>query len=259
MKVVILGGGKGTRLREASEVRPKPMVEIGGYPIVWHVMKMYARYGYRDFVVCLGYLGNVVREYFLNYHAMRNDFTINLGSRERLTFHGTHNEEEWNVTLADTGLDSLTAERVDRVRQYLGDDPFMVSYCDGVADLDVGALVDFHRKCGRAATLTGVRDVSRFGVVRESERGKVDGFKEKPQVKERINAGYFVFENRVLDRLEGEHGMLEEHLLPGLAADEDLSAYHHDGFWHCMDTFRDYQMLNGLWDRGEASWKTWSD
>lgn len=259
MKVVILGGGKGTRLREASEVRPKPMVEIGGYPIVWHVMKMYARYGYRDFVICLGYLGNVVREYFLNYHAMRNDFTINLGSREKLTFHGTHDEEEWNVTLADTGLDSFTAERIDRVREYIGSEPFLVSYCDGVADLDVSALVDFHRRCGRAATLTGVRDVSRFGVIQEGDNGRVEGFKEKPQVQERINAGYFVFENSVLDRFDGETGMLEERLLPGLAGDRELSVYPHGGFWHCMDTFRDYQMLNGLWDGGNAPWKTWRD
>jgi glucose-1-phosphate cytidylyltransferase len=258
MKVVIVCGGKGTRLREETEYRPKPMVEIGGFPIMWHIMKMYSHYGYRDFILCLGYLDHVVREYFLNYHAMRNDFTINLGSRTQMTFHGSHEEEDWNVTLADTGLETLTAERVHRVRPYVGDGPFMVSYGDGVADLNVEALVAHHRDQGRDATLTGVRDVSRFGVIQESPDGLVEGFKEKPQVQERINAGFFIFEPQVWDRLSGCQGMLEE-VLPGLADDQALSIYPHDGFWQCMDTYRDCIKLNEMWQRGDSPWKIWQD
>jgi len=253
VKVVILCGGKGTRLREETEVRPKPMVEIGGKPIVWHIMKHYAQHGFRDFVLCLGYKGDVIKDYFLNYHAMRNDFTVNLSFRKGIVFHDQADEENWNVTLADTGEDTLTAERIARVGKYIGNEPFMVTYGDGLSDVDVGALVKFHKAQGRMATLTGVRDVTRWGTVDHDGAGGVTGFKEKPQVQDRINAGFFVFEPEVLDRLEGETCMLEEGPLPAMAASDQVSIYAHDGFWHCMDTYRDYVKLNEMWDEG-APW-----
>ena len=257
MKVIILCGGRGTRLREETEYRPKPMVEIGGRPILWHIMKLYAHYGFTEFILCLGYRGNVIKEYFLNYHAMRNDFTVNLGSRTRLQFHGKHAEEDWNVTLADTGLETLTSERIFRVRSHVGDEAFMVTYGDGVTDLNVGQLLKYHRKKGRLATLTGVRDVSRFGVVQADVGGQVTGFKEKPQVQERINAGFCVFEPGVFEYFEGQHNMLEQGPLPALARAGQLSVYPHDGFWHCMDTYRDFLRLNEMWDEGGAPWAVW--
>lgn len=257
MKVVILCGGKGTRLREETEYRPKPMVEIGGRPIVWHIMKLYAHHGVRDFILCLGYKGEVIKEYFLNYHAMNNDFTVNLGSRTRIQFHGQHTEEEWNVMLADTGLETLTSERVYRVRGYVGDEPFMVTYGDGVTDLDVKALVRFHKEQGRLATLTSVRDVSRFGVVQTDGKGLVTGFKEKPQIQERINVGFFVFEPGVFDYLKDQACMLEQGPLPALAEAGQLSIYPHEGFWHCMDTYRDFMKLSELWEKGGAPWAVW--
>lgn len=257
MKVVVLCGGRGTRLREETEYRPKPMVEIGGRPIVWHIMKLYAHHEIWDFILCLGYKGEVIKDYFLNYHAMNDDFTVNLGSRTRLRFHGQHTEEDWNVTLTDTGLDTLTAERIYRVRDYLGDGPFMVTYGDGVTDLDVKALLKFHREQGRLATLTAVRDISRFGVVQTDGQGRVTGFKEKPQIQERINVGFFVFEPGVFDYLKGQRCMLEQGPLPALAEAGQLSIYSHDGFWHCMDTYRDFLKLNELWNEGSAPWAVW--
>jgi len=256
MKAIILCGGKGTRLREETEYRPKPMVEIGGRPILWHIMKGYAHYGLNDFVLCLGYRGEVIKDYFLNYQAMSKDFTINLGFRKGMLFHGNHDEEDWNVTLADTGLETLTAERIYRVRRYIGNEPFMVTYGDGVADIDVESLLNFHRSQGRLATLTAVREASRFGVIQTNGNGRVIGFKEKPQVQERINAGFFVFEPGVFDYLENQDCMLE-HVLPVLAEAGELSIYSHNGFWHCMDTYRDFLRLNELWDGGQAQWKTW--
>jgi len=255
MKVVILCGGKGTRLREETEYRPKPMVGIGGRPILWHIMKTYARCGYKDFVLCLGYKGDVIKDFFLNYHAMSKDFTINLGDRKQIEFHGNHEEEDWNVTLVDTGQETLTMERICRVRDHIGEDPFMVTYGDGVADIDIDDLVGFHRASGGLATLTGIRDISRFGMIETDSAAKVVGFKEKPQVQEQINVGYFVFEPSVFDYIGEVDSMLEESLLPALASASQLSMYHHEGFWHCMDTYRDYTKLNELWDRGNAPWK----
>lgn len=257
MKVVILCGGQGTRLREETEYRPKPMVEVGGRPILWHIMKLYAHYGHTDFILCLGYKGSLIKEHFLNYHATQNDFTVNLGSRTQIQFHGNHAEEDWNVTLSDTGLETLTAERIYRIRDYVGDEPFMVTYGDGVSDLDVKDLLRFHREQGRLATLTGVRDVSRFGVVQTDGGGRVTGFKEKPEIQDRINAGFFVFEPGIFDYLEGQHCMLEQGPLPNLAEIGQLSIYPHDGFWHCMDTYRDFLKLNELWDQGSAPWVVW--
>ena len=259
MKVLILCGGKGTRLREETSYRPKPMVEIGGRPILWHIMKMYAHYGHKDFVLCAGYKADVIKEYFLNYQAMQKDFTIDLGSQNRIQFHGNHPEEDWTVTLADTGLHTQTAERIYKARQYVGDGPFMVTYGDGVTDLELKALVAFHCKKGRLATLTGVRAISRFGVVEANADMRVVGFKEKPQVKERINAGFFIFEPDAMAYFEGQTGMLEDGPLPALCEAGQLSIFPHDGFWQCMDTYRDFTQLNSQWDEERAPWAVWAD
>jgi glucose-1-phosphate cytidylyltransferase len=256
VKVAILCGGQGTRLREETEYRPKPMVEIGGRPILWHIMKGYAHHGHNEFVLCLGYRGSMIKEYFLDYQAMQNDFTVDLGSQESIQFHGKHAEDNWRVTCADTGPETLTAERIHRVLPYLGDEPFLATYGDGVADIDVEALLEFHKAQGRLATLTGVRDASRFGVVEDDGKGHITGFKEKPQVQERINAGFLVFEPGIRRYLEGRHCMLEK-VLPVLAEEGELSIFHHDGFWQCMDTYRDFQNLNKLWAAGRAPWVVW--
>ena len=256
MKVVILCGGQGTRLREETAYRPKPMVEIGGRPILWHIMKLYAFYGYKEFVLCLGYKGDVIKEYFLNYHAMQNDFTVDLGSNTGIQFHGRHEEDDWKVTLVDTGADTLTAERIYQVRNHLDDDAFMVTYGDGIADLDVASLLAYHKSQGGIATLSGYQDVSRFGVVEANHMGWVTGFKEKPQVQEQINVGFFVFEPEIFKYLAGQATMLEK-VLPQVAEDQKLAIYAHTGFWHCMDTYRDFLSLNEMWQAGNAPWAVW--
>jgi len=257
MKVVILCGGLGTRLREETEYRPKPMVEIGGRPILWHIMKLYAHHGHRDFIVCLGYRGNMIKEYFLNYEAMSNDFTICLGPRGRIHFNGAHPEQDFRVTLADTGLETMTGGRIKRVEKYIDGDSFMVTYGDGVSDLDVGRLVEFHRSHGRLATVTTVRPISRFGTLDIAAPGEVQRFVEKPQLKGHISAGFFVFERRVFDYLGGDDCILEREALERLCADGQLMAYQHDGFFYAMDTYREYLYLNELWGNNQAPWKVW--
>jgi glucose-1-phosphate cytidylyltransferase len=258
MKVVVLCGGQGTRLREETEFRPKPMVEVGDRPILWHILKMYSHYGFRQFVLCLGYRGNMIKEYFLKYEAMNNDFTISLGSRRRIVFHDAHDEQDYQVTLADTGPETMTGGRVRRVQRHLrDDDTFMVTYGDGLADVDLHALVDFHRRHGRLATVTAVRPSSRFGVLDVDDDGKVARFAEKPQLEGWASAGFFVFDRRVLGYLGGDDCILEREPLERLAAEGELMVYRHDGFFFAMDTYREFKMLNELWDRGEAPWKVW--
>lgn len=254
MKVVILCGGQGTRLREETEFRPKPMVEIGGRPILWHIMKLYAGHGFQDFVLCLGYRGNVIREYFLNYHAMNRDFTINL-SRQAIEYHGSHNEEDFSVTLAETGENTMTGGRLRRAAKYLNDDLFLLTYGDGIADVDINKLVEFHRAHGKLATVTVVRPVSRFGVVHIGENSRVEAFAEKPQSEGWISAGFFVFDRRVIDYVGGDDCFLEREPLERLAKENQLVAYHHEGFFQAMDTYREYKQLNELWDSGEAPWQ----
>lgn len=258
MQTFILCGGMGTRLREETEYRPKPMVEIGGRPILWHIMKTYAHYGFTDFVICLGYKGHRIKEYFLNYEAMNNDFTIELGTRERVAFHDSHLEKGWRITLADTGVQAMTGARVKRAARYLQGDRFLLTYGDGVANVDLQALVAFHRRSGRIGTVTGVRPTSRFGELM-ADGSRVVHFSEKPQMHEGIiSGGYFVFERAVLDYLRDDDGcVLEREPLERLAAEGQLSVYPHPGYWQCMDTYRDYELLNQLWDRGEAQWKVW--
>ena len=256
MKAVILCGGLGTRLREETEYRPKPMVEIGGKPILWHIMKTFAHGGLTDFVVCIGYKGEVIREYFLDYEARNNDFTVTLGRTQEIEFHGRHLESDWRVTVAETGADTQTGGRVKRVQRYVGDERFMVTYGDGVADVDIGALLAFHDAHGRAATVTTVRPWSRFGILGLADDGSVAEFREKPQADGWVNAGFFVFEPRVFDYLDGD-APLEQEPLQELAKDGELMAYRHNGFWQPMDTYRESKLLNEMWEAG-APWKAWA-
>jgi glucose-1-phosphate cytidylyltransferase len=258
MKVVVLCGGQGTRLREETEYRPKPLVDIGGRPILWHIMKLYAHYGLRDFVLCLGYRGNMIKEYFLNYEAMTNDFTIRLGQKHQIMYHELHQEQDFNVTLAETGLDSMTGARVKRVERYIDDDTFMVTYGDGVSDINIGELLRFHKSHGRMATVTTVRPTSRFGVLNLDGDAQVNSFAEKPQVEGWISAGYFVFDRRFLDYLDADPScILERDPLEQLTRDGQLMAYRHEGFFYAMDTYREYIYLNELWNNDRAPWAVW--
>lgn len=258
MKVVILCGGQGTRLREETEFRPKPLVEIGGRPILLHIMKLYAHYGFSDFVLCLGYRGNMIKEHFLNYEAMNNDFTISLGPKREMHHHGSHGEDGFRVTLADTGLDSMTGARIKAVEKYVDGDTFMVTYGDGVSDVDLRALLAFHKQHGKLATMTTVRPISRFGVLELDPSGSVAGFNEKPRLDGWINAGFFVFDRKVFDYMKHDHScVLEQEPLQNLARDGQLIAYRHPGFFYAMDTYREFKVLNDLWDSGQAPWKVW--
>jgi glucose-1-phosphate cytidylyltransferase len=233
------------------------MVEVGGRPILWHIMKSYAHHGYHSFVVCLGYRGHTIKDYFLNYEAMRNDFTVRLGPRPEITYHNGHDESGFAVTLADTGLETATGGRLRRVQKYVEGDTFLVTYGDGVADVNVRALVEFHRRHGRLATVTAVQPQSRFGVLDVGPDGAVTNFLEKPQLDGWVSAGFFVFNRRVFDYLGGDDCVLERAPLARLAAEHQLCAYPHRGFFFPMDTYRDYLQLNQLWDSGQAPWKVW--
>jgi glucose-1-phosphate cytidylyltransferase len=258
MKVVILCGGQGTRLREETEYRPKPLVDVGGRPILWHIMKMYAHYGHQDFVLCLGYRGQMIKEYFLNYEAMNNDFTICLGKQNRIDYHGAHLEQNFCVTLAETGADSMTGSRVKQVEKYAAEGPVMVTYGDGVSDVNIGKLLDFHKSHGKLATITTMRPFSRFGILELGGQGEVQAFKEKPQMDGWASAGFFVFEKEVFNYLSADPScVLEREPLERLAAEGQLMAYQHEGFFFAMDTYREYLYLNELWNKGEAPWAVW--
>ena len=257
MKVVVLCGGVGTRLREETEFRPKPMVEVGGRPILWHIMKTYAHYGFREFVLCLGYRGNIIREYFLNYEAMNNDFTICLGPNSQVQYHELHTEQGFQVTLAETGADSMTGGRIARIRKYVDGDTFLLTYGDGVSDVDIGKLLAFHQSHGKIATVTTVPPISRFGMIELGEESRVRTFNEKPRTDGWMSAGYFVLNRGVFDYLGGDDCIFERQPMERLAADGQLIAYQHDGFFFAMDTFREYQHLNELWSRGKAPWRVW--
>lgn len=257
MKIILLAGGQGTRLREETEFRPKPLVDIGGRPILWHIMKHYDFYGFRDFIVCLGYRGNMIKEYFLNYEAFNNDFTICLGREHRISYHDAHQEQNFHVTLAETGQETMTGGRVKLVEKYIADDTFMVTYGDGLSDVSIQALLDFHRNHGRLATVTTVRPISRFGILEVADDGKVVSFSEKPQLDGWVNAGFFVFNRRIFDYLSGHDCILEREPLERLAQEGQLVAYRHTGFFFAMDTYREYKYLNEMWENGKAPWKAW--
>ena len=253
MKAVILAGGLGTRLREETEYRPKPMVEVGGRPIIWHIMKLLSCHDVTDFIVCAGYRGDVIRDYFLNYEARTNDFTVHLGQRDSIEYHDRHPEGDWKVTVAETGADTMTGGRVKRVERYVAGERCLVTYGDGLADVDVSALVAFHERHGKLATVTTVRPLSRFGVMDLGEDGTVERFREKPITDDFVNAGFFIFEPEVFRYLDDEC-ILEQQPLEALARDGELMAYRHEGFWQPMDTYREMKMLNELWASGQAPW-----
>ena len=255
MKAIILAGGLGTRLAEETVVRPKPMVEIGGKPILWHIMNIYAHHGYKDFLVACGHKGEIIKEYFLNYTLYSSDLSVNLRDGSYKVLNSV--TPDWQVTLIDTGLTTLTGGRLLRLKSFIGNETFMVTYGDGVADIDISALVHFHRSHGRLATITAVSPVARFGSLRLKDT-QVMQFAEKPRAGDGwINGGFFVFEPKVFDYLSGDESTLEGNPLEELAAQEQLLAYRHQGFWHPMDTLRDKQLLQTLWAGGNAPWKTW--
>ena len=258
MKVVILCGGQGTRIRDVSEDVPKPMIPIGNRPILWHIMKYYASYGHRDFVLCLGYKANVIKDFFLNYEAHIKDFTISLGHGGEIEFHTEHDESDWKVTLADTGLDAMTGARIARIHDYVGDDDFMLTYGDGVGDVDLDELLKFHQAHKKTLTATGVRPPGRFGEM-VSHGGRVMEFNEKPQSNAgRISGGYFVASAGLFNYLEDDDSlMFEKEPIEGLVKDKQLMTYEHDGFWQPMDTNREYQLLNKIYEKGNAPWVKW--
>jgi len=255
MKAVILAGGLGTRISEESHLRPKPMIEIGGRPILWHIMKIYSHYGVNDFVVCLGYKGYVIKEYFANYFLHMSDVTFDM-SENHMEVHQRH-AEPWRVTLVDTGQDTLTGGRLKRVREYVGDESFCFTYGDGVSDVDVRKLIRFHRSQRTVATLTAIQPPGRYGAV-SIEGVRVTRFAEKPTGDEAwINGGFFVLEPGALDYVEGDQTSWESDALARLARDGELKGYKHVGFWQAMDTLRDKNQLEELWQSGKAPWKVW--
>lgn len=256
MKVVILAGGLGTRLSEETVVKPKPMVEIGGMPILWHIMKIYSAHGYNEFIVCLGYKGYIIKEFFANYFLHQSDVTIDL-STNSIDVH-TSQAEPWKVTLVDTGLNSMTGGRLRRVRHHIGNEPFMLTYGDGVGDIDITKLVAFHEAHGKKCSLTAVQPSARFGALDVSEAGSVRSFLEKPKGDGAwINGGFFVCDPSVIDLIEGDDTTWERYPMETLAAQGEMMAFRHDGFWKPMDTLRDKLELETAWTSGQAEWKAW--
>ena len=243
-------------MREETEFRPKPMVEVGGRPVLWHIMKNLSYFGISDFIIATGYKSDMIKEYFLNYEAWNNDFTVELGRRDSLTFHEAHDEAYWTVTVTYTGDATMTGGRVFRAARYLDEGPFLVTYGDGLADVDIDKLRLYHESSGRLVTVTTVQPFSRFGVMDVRPDGQVISFKEKPRVDGWINVGFFIMETGALNYLDADC-VLEEEPLARLAADSELNAYRHEGFWQPMDTYRESKMLNELWDSGRAPWKVW--
>ena len=255
MKVVLLAGGLGSRLAEETELKPKPMVEIGGKPILWHIMKCYAHYGFNEFFIALGYKGEMIKRYFLDYYSLNGSMTINLSSGTV----ATHEKEceDWTVHLVDTGLQTNTGGRIKRLKQWLSDETFMATYGDGVSDIDLSHVLQFHRSHGKIATVGAVRPPARFGGL-VFDGDLVSDFTEKPQIGEGwINGGFLVFEPQVFDYLSGDNSSLEADAMERLALDKQLVAYRHDRFWQCMDTMRDMRLLQSLWQSGNAPWKVW--
>ena len=260
MPVVILCGGLGTRLREETEYRPKPLVPIGTHPILWHIMKTYACFGFTDFILALGYKGEMIKDFFLNYEALVSDFTLELGSQSITPLNGSHAEADWRITFIDTGDATQTGGRLKRLEPFLRDTPrFLLTYGDGVTDVDLAALIRFHQKTGCAAALTGVRPLARFGELMV-EGDRVVQFIEKPAAEAGwVNGGYFVMTPKIFRYLDGDATILERGPLERMAADGELAVYKHEGFWQCMDNYRDMVLLNEQWASGQAPWKRWGE
>lgn len=256
MKVVILAGGLGTRLSEETSLRPKPMVEIGGMPILWHIMKIYSSHGYNDFVICLGYKGYLIKEYFANYFLHKSDVTIDLSKNQIIT-HDTQ-AEPWRITLVDTGHDSMTGGRVKRIQKHIAGEPFMLTYGDGVGSVDIKSLVAFHQNQGKYCTVTAVQPSGRFGALNMDDDDNVNSFLEKPKGDGAwINGGFFVCQPEVFDYIDGDDTIFEKAPMENLAADGQMVAFKHEGFWKPMDTLRDKQELENDWQNNKAQWKTW--
>jgi glucose-1-phosphate cytidylyltransferase len=257
MKVVILCGGLGTRLREETEYRPKPMVPVGGRPILWHIMKTYAQHGHKEFILCLGYKGEVIKDYFRNYHWNTSDVTLRLGRTPKITYHTAHDEEDWTVTLVDTGQETQTGGRLKRVLQYIPEDTFLFTYGDGLTRSDINGSIKFHESHGGIATVTAVKPVGRFGEL-ALDGQTIVAFKEKPeQERSFISGGYFVLNKKIGEYIEGDSTVLEKGPLETVAREGQLKAFLHDGFWQCMDTYREQELLSKMWATGNAPWKVW--
>lgn len=257
MKVVILAGGLGTRISEESHLKPKPMIEVGDAPILWHIMKYYSSYGFNEFIICCGYKGYVIKEYFADYYLHRSDVTFDFANNNEMIIHNNV-AEPWKVTVVDTGLHTMTGGRLKRIQKYVGDQTFMMTYGDGVSDIDLDALLEFHRVHKKAATLTAIQPGGRFGVLDIDDNETVRQFSEKAKEDGGwINAGFMVLEPEVFDYIEGDDTFFENEPLENLALDGKLAAYRHEGFWKCMDTMRDKGMLDELWNSGQAPWKRW--
>lgn len=259
-KVVILCGGQGSRIRDISEVLPKPMLSIGDRPMLWHIMKIYSHYGFNDFVLCLGYKGWVIKEFFLNYYAKLSDVTVKLNGKESIVYHNANEESDWNITLAETGENSQTGARIWKIRKYLKDcDIFSVTYGDGVANINIDHLMKAHKETGVLGTITGVHPSGRFGEMEVSD-SIVSEFNEKPNVSMGlINGGFMIFDRKVIDKYfrEGEDLILETDVLPKMVQDKQLGVYKHSGFWQCIDTPREYNIFNEMWKGNNAKWKIW--
>jgi glucose-1-phosphate cytidylyltransferase len=260
MKTVILCGGYGTRIRDVYEDLPKPMIPIGNYPILWHIMKYYSTFGHKDFILCLGYKSQVIKDYFLNYEMRANDITITLGSEDKADYKKRHGEEGWKITMAETGVNAMTGARVKRIQNYIGNDEhFMLTYGDGVGDVDLEKLTAFHLSHGKIATLTGVHPPGRFGELEFDEQNKVLGFNEKPQTSEGcINSGFFICRKEFFNYLNNDENLvLEQEPMKALVQDGHLMVFKHDGFWQPMDTARDFHLLNKLYENKQAPWVKW--
>lgn len=257
MKVVIFAGGYGTRISEESHLRPKPMIEIGEKPILWHIMKQYSHYGFNEFIICLGYKGNMIKEYFANYFLYGADVTFDMRYGNNMQVH-SNMSEPWKVTLVNTGLDTATGGRLKRIKEYLQNDTFMLTYGDGVSDVNIAQLLEYHKSHGKLATVTAVQPGGRYGVLGIDDDATVLEFVEKPNTLDVwINGGFFVLDSKVLDYIEGDSTAFESEPLSLLAKAGQISAFKHAGFWQCMDTQRDKQHLESLWESGQAPWKVW--
>lgn len=259
-KVVILCGGEGTRLREETEYKPKPMVTVGGMPILWHIMKYYSHFGFNEFVLCLGYRGDMIKQFFLMHELMSNDVTIQLGRREMDVVHKNKNLDDWTITFAETGIKAQTGTRIKRAEKYIGSDWFLSTYGDGLSDTNLHEEIEFHKRHGLTGTIAAVHPHSKFGLIEAEASGIINRFTEKPVLYDYVNGGFHVFQKEIFDFMSSDDNcILEVDVFSKLVEKRKLAMFKHDGFWHAMDTYKDYLELNGMWDEGVRPWKIWSD
>ena len=258
MKVVILAGGRGSRISEESQLKPKPMIELGGKPILWHIMKIYHNYGFNDFVICAGYKQEMIKEYFDKYYLYNSDITYNLSNNSNIVHDSK--SESWNVTVVDTGLNTMTGGRIKRIQKYIGDEPFLMTYGDAVSDIDISKLVEFHQSHGKIATLTAIQPLGRFGALDIDDNRTINNFKEKRNEDGGwINGGFMVLQPEIFDKIDNDSTTFEKEPLEEIAISGNLKAYHHTGFWQCMDTMREKEQLENLIETGNVPWKTWKN